>query len=85
MWHRKIGVLPPAVRRRSFRSGCVPASLRLRSTFPFVEPLAEAEWIQGRIKTQEVFVTVVDLARVGIEQCFYIPAKNTARLLLPDY
>jgi hypothetical protein len=37
-----IGVLPPAARRRSFRSGCVPASLRLRSTFPFAEPQAEA-------------------------------------------
>jgi len=42
VWHRKIGGLPPAVRRRSFRSGCVPASLRLRSTFPFAEPQAEA-------------------------------------------
>jgi hypothetical protein len=35
-------VLPPAVRRRSFRSGYFPASLRLRSTFPFAEPQAEA-------------------------------------------
>jgi hypothetical protein len=37
-----IGVLPPAVRRRSFRSGSVPASLRLRSSFPFAKPQAEA-------------------------------------------
>jgi hypothetical protein len=37
-----VGELPPAVRRRSFRSGCIPASLRLRSTFPFAEPQAEA-------------------------------------------
>jgi hypothetical protein len=37
-----IGVLPPAARRRSFCSGCVPTSLRLRSTFPFAEPQAEA-------------------------------------------
>jgi hypothetical protein len=35
-------VLPPAVRQRSFRSGYFPASLRLRSTFPFAEPQAEA-------------------------------------------
>jgi hypothetical protein len=37
-----VGVLPPAARRRSFRSGCVPTSLRLRSTFPFAEPQTEA-------------------------------------------
>jgi hypothetical protein len=37
-----IGVLPPAVRRRSLRFGSVPASLRLRSTFPFAKPQAEA-------------------------------------------
>jgi hypothetical protein len=42
-----IGVLPPAARRRSFRSGCVPASLRLRSTFPFAEPQAEAKSKHG--------------------------------------
>jgi hypothetical protein len=41
---RMIGVLPPAVRRRSLRSGFVPASLRLRSTFPFAEPQAEAKF-----------------------------------------
>jgi hypothetical protein len=42
LFQPKIGVLPPAVRRRSFRSGSVPASLRLRSTYPFTEPQAEA-------------------------------------------
>jgi hypothetical protein len=33
---------PPAVRQRALRSGSAPASLRLRSTFPFTEPQAEA-------------------------------------------
>jgi hypothetical protein len=36
------GGLPPAVPRRSFRSDSVPPSLRLRFTFPFAEPQAEA-------------------------------------------
>ena len=55
-------------RRASACGSPTVVSLRLRSTFPFAEPLAEAELIQGRIKNQEVFVTVVDLARVVIER-----------------
>jgi hypothetical protein len=35
-------LLPSAVRRRSFRSNCVPAVSPLHFTFPLAEPLTEA-------------------------------------------
>jgi hypothetical protein len=43
---RMIGVLPPAARRRSLRS-VSKCSLRLRFTFPFAEPQAEAKLSYG--------------------------------------
>jgi hypothetical protein len=36
-------LLPSAVRRRSFRSNCVPAVSPLHFTFPLAEPPTEAE------------------------------------------
>jgi hypothetical protein len=65
-----IGVLPPAVRRRSFRSGYFPASLRLRSTSPFAEPQAEALhisiWSQPNNETNS---SEADIFRLLVHLC----------------
>jgi hypothetical protein len=39
---RMVGLLPPAVRRRSFRFGSVPAVSAPALPFPFAKPQAEA-------------------------------------------